>query len=73
MAGVGWGAPTEFVFNGRIIPEEEVPVWDNTMINQQMQDDLYVEMTFMRSMEEHGFDLSIKQDFHLYCQITSHF
>ena len=25
------------------------------------QDDLYVEMTFLRSMEEHGFDVSIRQ------------
>ena len=27
MAGVGWGAPTEFKFNGIIIPEEKVPEW----------------------------------------------
>ena len=27
MAGVGWGAPTEFRFNGQIIPEESVPEW----------------------------------------------
>jgi hypothetical protein len=25
MAGVGWGAPSEFRFNGMIIPEDEVP------------------------------------------------
>ena len=24
MAGVGWGAPTEFKWNGKIIPEENV-------------------------------------------------
>jgi len=25
MAGVGWGGPTEFKWNGKIIPEEAMP------------------------------------------------
>ena len=61
MIGVGWGAPTEFKFNGRIIPEENVPKWTPGRINQYNQDDIYVEMTFLRSMEEYGFDVSIRQ------------
>ena len=61
MAGVGWGAPTEFKYNGRIIPEGEVPVWDQAMINQQWQDDIYVEMTFLKTLEDYGFDVSIRQ------------
>ncbi len=61
MAGVGWGAPTEFIFNGRIIPQEEIPVWEKDMINQQEQDDIYVEMTFLKSLEDYGFDVSIRQ------------
>ncbi|HBO42411.1 MAG TPA: hypothetical protein DD670_00420, partial [Planctomycetaceae bacterium] len=61
MAGVGWGAPTEFQFNGRIIPEGQVPKWKPAMINQFRQDDLYVEMTFLRTLEEHGLDGSIRQ------------
>ncbi len=61
MAGVGWGAPTEFRFNGVIIPEDEVPSWDKEMINQQEQDDLYVEMTFLKTLEDYGFDVSIRQ------------
>ncbi len=61
MAGVGWGAPTEFRYNGMIIPEEQVPEWKPEMINQHLQDDIYVEMTFLKSLEDHGFDLSIRQ------------
>jgi len=61
MAGVGWGAPTEFVFTGEMIPEEKVPTWDQSMINQQWQDDIYVEMTFLKTLEDYGFDVSIRQ------------
>ena len=62
IIGVAWGAPTEFKFNDRIIPEEAVPKWATEMINQAFdQDDLYVEMTFLRTLEEHGLDVSIRQ------------
>jgi len=61
MAGVGWGAPTEFKFNNKIIPLEKVPQWESYMLNQQYQDDIYVEMTFLRTIEEYGFDVSIRQ------------
>jgi hypothetical protein len=61
MAGVGWGAPTEFQWRSEIIPEDKVPEWKPEMINVHAQDDLYVEMTFMRSMEIYGFDLSMNQ------------
>lgn len=61
MAGVGWGGPTEFQFNGRIIPEANYPKWTPDMINQYGQDDLYVEMTFIRSLEEHGWSVSARQ------------
>ncbi len=61
MAGVGWGAPTEFRFNGRMVPEEEMPVWEPALINQFWQDDLYVEMTFLKSLEDYGWDVSLKQ------------
>jgi hypothetical protein len=47
IAGVCWGAPTEFRWNDRIIPEADMPVWKPEMINEAFgQDDLYVEMTF---------------------------
>ncbi|MEN8228575.1 MAG: ADP-ribosylglycohydrolase family protein [Bacteroidota bacterium] len=61
MAGVGWGAPTEFKFNGMIIPGDQVPEWEPKMINQQYQDDIYVEMTFLKTLEDYGFDVSIRQ------------
>ena len=62
IAGVCWGAPTEFHYCGKIIPEEAMPKWKPEMINDAFgQDDLYVEMTFLRSMEEHGLDVSIRQ------------
>jgi len=61
MVGVGWGAPTEFKFNGVMIPAEKVPVWKPQMVNQYNQDDIYVEMTFLRSMELHGLDVSMRQ------------
>jgi len=61
MAGVGWGAPTEFKYLERIIPEDKVPQWKPEMINQFNQDDIYVEMTFIRTLELYGFDVSIRQ------------
>jgi hypothetical protein len=61
MAGVGWGAPTEFQWNGVIIPAEDMPVWKPEMINQFFQDDLYVEMTFVRTLEMYGLDVDIRQ------------
>ncbi|MBN1360507.1 MAG: ADP-ribosylglycohydrolase family protein [Sedimentisphaerales bacterium] len=61
MAGVGWGAPTEFRYQGAIIPESDVPQWTPRMINQFRQDDIYVEMTFLRSLDVYGLDVSIRQ------------
>jgi len=61
MAGVGWGLPTEFKFIDEVIPAERVPAWKPEMINQQGNDDLYVEMTFLSSMEKYGTDVSSRQ------------
>jgi len=61
MAGVGWGAPTEFHSKAQIMPAGEVPQWKPEMINQFGQDDIYVEMTFLRTLELYGFDVSIRQ------------
>ena len=61
MVGVGWGAPTEFRWVNQIIPDEDVPEWKPEMVNVWNQDDLYVEMTFLRSLEEHGLDVSLRQ------------
>ena len=61
MAGVGWGAPTEFKYVDEIIPQEKVPPWDPEMINQHGNDDLYVEQTFLASMDQYGLDVSPQQ------------
>ncbi len=61
MAGVGWAAPTEFKAQGKILPESDVPAWTAETINQFQQDDLYVEMTFLRTLEVHGFDVPIRR------------
>lgn len=61
MVGVGWGGPTEFRAVGRIVREDELPQWKPEMVNQFGQDDIYVEMTFLRTLEEYGWDVSIRQ------------
>ncbi len=61
MAGVGWGLPTEFDFVDVKIPADKVPAWETGMINQQGNDDLFVEMTFLSSMEKYGVDVNYKQ------------
>ncbi len=61
MAGVGRGGPTEFKWRGVIIPEDKVPQWKPSLVNQFHQDDIYVEMTFVRTLEQYGLDVSIRQ------------
>ena len=61
MAGVGWGAPTEFRYQGKIIPADKMPKWEPSTVNQYEQDDIYVEMTFLRTLEQYGFKASIRQ------------
>ncbi len=62
IAGVSFGAPTEFRWQGQIIPEADTPKWSDDMINNAFgQDDIYVEMTFLRTLEEYGLDVSARQ------------
>ncbi len=57
MIGVSYGAPTEFRYLGRIIPEEEIPKWTPDRVkNALLQDDLYVDMTLARVLDEKGLD-----------------
>jgi len=59
--GVSWGAPTEGRYQ-KVMPAEKMPPFREELINDAFgQDDLYVEMTFLRSMEEYGYDVSIRQ------------
>jgi hypothetical protein len=62
MVGVTWGAPVEFKWLGTIMPEVNVPQWKPQTINDAFgQDDIYVEMTFLSSMQKYGFDVSLQQ------------
>lgn len=62
IAGVSWGAPTEFKWQDKIIPADQMPPWKPGMINDAFgQDDLYVEMTFLRTLEQYGLEVSIRQ------------
>jgi hypothetical protein len=38
-----------------------MPPWNPGMINQHGNDDCYVEMTFLRTLEQYGWDVSIRQ------------
>ncbi len=59
--GVSWGGPTEGRYH-TIMPADRMPPFSEDLVNQAFgQDDLYVEMTFLRSMEEYGFDVPIRQ------------
>ncbi len=60
MIGVAWGAPTEFQYQGIVIPEDKVPEWSPQMINGAFgQDDLYVEIPFLDVMSKNGPDCAI--------------
>jgi hypothetical protein len=61
ILGVSWGAPTEGQYR-QIMPADKMPPFRDTLINDAFgQDDLYVEMTFLRSMEQYGLDVPIRQ------------
>jgi hypothetical protein len=61
MCGVGWGGPTEFKAKGALLPPEKMPAWRPQLVNQFNQDDIYVEMTFLRTLEVRGWDCTIRQ------------
>ena len=62
MVGVSYGAPTEFRAIGHILPEEDVPALVPGLANNAFwQDDLYVEMTFLKTLETYGLDVPITQ------------
>ena len=57
MIGVSYGAPTEFRYLNQIIPEDQLPEWNPQRVrNAIRQDDLYVEMTFAKVLDEKGLD-----------------
>lgn len=60
MIGVSYGAPTEFKSNGRI--GEWDLKWEPGMVSNAIdQDDLYVEMTFAKVLDERGLNATTVQ------------
>jgi len=54
MIGVSFGAPTEFKSNGKII-EGALPAWTPERVSNSLrQDDLYVDMTFAKVLDDKG-------------------
>ncbi len=60
MIGVAYGAPTEFQWRGRII-EDDLDWQPGMLENTIHQDDLYVEMTFAKVMDDVGLDATCEQ------------
>jgi hypothetical protein len=57
MIGVSYGAPTEYQYLGRLVPEEKLVRWTPGLVaNALDQDDLYVDITLASVLDEHGLD-----------------
>src|SRR3954452_7128169 len=57
MIGVSFGAPTEFRYREQTIPEDKLPHWEPGKVDNSLnQDDLYVDMTFAKVLEDKGLD-----------------
>jgi hypothetical protein len=57
MIGVSYGAPTEFRHMETILAPEDLPEWNNdTIRNALEQDDLYVDMTFAKVLDDKGLE-----------------
>ncbi len=62
MIGCAWGAPTEFQYKQKIVPADKMPKWnDNLVNNSDSNDDLYVQMTFMESLDRYGLGVTQRQ------------
>lgn len=64
IVGVSWGGPTEFKWTCEVIPADKMPTWGDkeAHINAAFaQDDLYVDMTFLRTLEKFGIEPTWRQ------------
>ena len=60
MIGVSYGVPTEFVAHGFTL--EDSITWTPSQINLSLQeDDIYVQLTFMMTMDRYGIDAPAKK------------
>ena len=63
MIGVSYGAPTEFHHLNAIAPEDKIPAWHADRVSNSLtQDDLYVDMTFAKVLDDKGLDAT-SEDF----------
>ncbi len=57
MIGVSYGAPTEFRYLQRTIPEKDLPEWTPSKVKEALdQDDLYVDMTLAKVLDDKGIN-----------------
>ncbi|MGE5647665.1 MAG: ADP-ribosylglycohydrolase family protein [Acidobacteriota bacterium] len=57
MIGVSYGAPTEFRSNSVIMKDSAIPKWTPDRVSNSLtQDDLYVDMTFAKVLDDKGLD-----------------
>ena len=62
MIGVAFTAPTEFRYLSTIMPEADVPKLHPGLINESYtEDNLYVEMAFLKTLETYGMDATSAQ------------
>jgi hypothetical protein len=63
MIGVSFGAPTEFRYLNAVVPEDKLPAWKPERVSGSLgQDDLYVDMTFAKVLDDKGLDAT-SEDF----------
>ncbi len=60
MIGVTYGAPTEFKAQGKTY-DDSITWKPSDIVYSKWQDDLYVQLTFMMSMDEYGADAPAKK------------
>ena len=62
MVGAAWGMPVEFQFNGDIVPESRVPVWDPPMINDSLtNDDTFRDTQLLYLLDKIGLEITPRQ------------
>ena len=60
--GVAYGWPTEFKRSGELFDWDALPIWKPELVNETFnQDDLYVEMTFINTLDTRGIDVGVRE------------
>ena len=60
--GVAYGYPTEFKYKAELVPDKDMPAWKPELVNNTFeQDDLYVEMTFISTLERRGLGVTCRE------------